>query len=136
MRGKDVKSGRGTQNFARANPRAVYCNSTPLPSILDPPLEISLFPRYFKWCIPSLHPHSINRMICTCSTYFLCVLKSIPFCGDILRGGLPVNARSRGWLGLRLSLFYSRKVWSQGLLAIGQRRVHVSQKHIRYRLVR
>ena len=34
-----------------------------------------------------------------------------------LAGSLPVNARSRGRLGLRLGLLYSRKAWSQGLLA-------------------
>ena len=33
-----------------------------------------------------------------------------------LAGSLPVNARSRGRLGLRLGLLYSRKAWSQGLL--------------------
>ena len=36
-----------------------------------------------------------------------------------LAGGLPVNAHSRGRVGLRLGLLYSREAWSQGLL--GQR---------------
>ena len=34
-------------------------------SILDSIARgISLFPRFFTWCIPSLHPHSFN--FCTC----------------------------------------------------------------------
>ena len=33
-------------------------------SILDSIAKgMTLFPRFFAWCIPSLHPHSFNLMI-------------------------------------------------------------------------